>query len=297
MLDNCWDNSVEISVYNPSITGFVYNNQSVNFSYSNIIDVTVVDGCTLGQGVSVGSNCYNSIVNATIRNAATIGFYVAGASDALHPRGNQFKISTYGCGGSSTYANGKQNIYEITSRYDGASGAAGSSFAVQIIGSYNQFTINLEDQPTPQVRGVVILSGAQNNNIIDFKRNTTVQDFVLQDTSGTNIWYFQYADGASLKWQTPSLNAGWSNSLGLPYSAVKYLKDTSGVVRFKGRVTGGTGAIITLPPGFRPVDTVLFPTYANGALGVLSVSSAGVITLDVGTATSVDLSPIQFATF
>jgi len=256
-----------------------------------------VDGCTSGQGVSIGNNCHNSIINATIRNAASTGFYVAGASDALQPRGNQFNISTYGCGGASTYASGKHNKYKITSRYDGDVGAAGSSFAVEIVGSYNQFIINVEDQPTPQVRGVVIRLGAQNNNIIDYKRNTTVQDFLLEDISNTNIWYFQYADGLTLKWQTPSLNAGWSNSLGAPYASIQYFKDVSGIVRLKGRVTGGTGAIITLPAGFRPVDTMLFPTYANGALGVLSVSSAGVIALDVGTATSVDLSPIQFATW
>ena len=190
MLDNCWSNSVEISVYNPSITGFIYDNQSVNVSYSNIVNVTVVDGCTTGQGVSIGNNCYNSIINATVRNVASTGFYVAGSSDALQPRGNQFNISTYGCGGASTYASGKQNKYEITSRYDGDVGAVGSSFAVEIIGDYNQFIINVEDQPTPQVRGVVIRLGANYNRITDYLSNTTVENFKNEDISNTNVWNY-----------------------------------------------------------------------------------------------------------
>jgi hypothetical protein len=297
MLDNCYGNQLNITAYNPAITGLVYNNQSVNSSYSNTINVSVVDGCASGQGVSIGNNCYDSIINATIRDAAGIGFYVAGASDATAPRGNQFNVATFGCGGSSVYDQGLFNKYEISSRFDGDSGAAGSHFAVDINGKYNQFTVNVEDQATPQVRGIAIRLGAQYNNIIDYKRNTTVQDFLLSDTSNTNIWYFRYADSASLIWQSASLNAGWSNTFGAPFPTVQFTKDTSGTVRVKGTVTGGAGTIFTLPVGSRPVDSMLFPTWANGALGRLQIDSAGNVSLLSGTATSVDLSPIAFTVY
>jgi hypothetical protein len=297
MLDNCFGNHLKISAYNPAITGVVYNNQSVNSSHSNIIDATVVDGCTTGQGVSIGTNCYSSTVNAIIRNAAGIGFYVDGTSEAYAPRGNKFNVNTFSCGGSSVYDKGLFNQYVIASRWDGKTGAAGSHFAVDINGSYNQFTINLEDQDTPQVRGVVLRSCAQYNNIIDYKRNTTVQDYSLLDTSNTNIWYGRYAGSAALAWFDASLNAGWSNTYGSPYPGVQYTKDLNGTVRIKGTVNGGTGTIFTLPAGFRPVDSLLFPTSANGALGRLQVTSSGEVSLLTGTATAADLTPIMFSTY
>lgn len=190
MLDNCFGNQLNVTIYNPSITGLVYNNQTVNSSYSNTINVTVVDGCASGQGVSIGSNCYASIINATIRNVTGIGFYVAGASAAYAPRGNKFKVNTYSCGSASVFESGLFNQFEISSRLDGKTGPAGSHFAVDINGSYNQFTINVEDSSTPQVRGVVIRLGAQYNRIVDYLSNTTVQNFLNQDTSNSNVWNY-----------------------------------------------------------------------------------------------------------
>jgi hypothetical protein len=190
MLDNCYGNQLDITIYNPSITGLVYNNQTTNASYSNTINVTVVDGCATGQGVSIGSNCYDSIINATVRNVVGTGFYVVGASAAFASRNNKFKVNTYYCGGSSVYDAGLFNQYEISSRWDGRTGAAGSVFAVDINGSYSQFIINVEDQNTPQVRGVAIRSGAQYNRIVDYLSNTTVQNFLNQDTSNTNVWNY-----------------------------------------------------------------------------------------------------------
>jgi hypothetical protein len=298
MLDNCWGNQLSLTAYNPSITGFVYNNQTVNQSHSNTINVSVVDGCASGQGVSVGSNCHSSIINATVRNVANTGVYVAGVSEQYQPRGNIITASTFGCGGASVYAGGLFNQYYIASKWDGDSGPAGSYFAVDIVGSSNQFIINIEDQNTPQVRGIVIRAGAEKNNIIDFKRNTLVQDFLLQDLSDTNIWYYKHAAALSPDyWVTASLNSGWSNSLGAPYTTVQYLKDAFGAVRVKGRVSGGTGVIFTLPTGYRPTSSMTFPTYANGSLGVLTVDTSGNVELLVGTATSVDLSPIQLTVF
>ena len=299
MLDNCWGNNIDISVYNPSITGFVYNNQTLNVSYANILNVTVVDGCAAGQGMSVGNNCYASQINVDIRNAASTGVLIGGVAEAYEPRGNTFNINTYGCSGASTDAGGINNQYNICSRYDGDAGAPGSVFAVDIKGDYNQFVINIEDQSTPQVRGVVVRAGAQYNNIIDYKCNTTVQDFVLQDTSNTTKYFVPkvlYSSNIGT-WAAASLNAGWSNTFGSPYPAVAYTIDALGRVNVRGTVTGGTGTIFTLPAGFRPTATMLFPTNANGAMGRLSVDSSGVVTLAAGTATSVDLSPLTFYIF
>ena len=298
MLDNCWGNQINFTAYNPSITGFIYNNQTANQSYSNTINVSVIDGCAAGQGVSIGNNCHSSNINAVVRNVAGTGVYVAGASEAYAPRGNILTTSTYGCGGMSLYAGGLHNQHYVTSKLDGDSGAAGSHFAVEIIGKWNQFVINVEDSSTPQVRGVVIRAGAQRNNILDFKRNTLVEDFLLQDTSNTNIWYYRYSTTpAPDYWTEVTLNAGWSNTYGAPYTTVQYLKDSFGEVSIKGVTTGGTGVIFTLPAGYRPPTSMTFPTSANGAMGVLRVNAAGQVELLSGTATTVDLSPIRFTIF
>lgn len=299
MLDNCWGNKLDISVYNPAITGLVYNNQTANASYSNTINVSVVDGCNSGQGVSIGVNCHNSIVNATIRNVTGTGFYVSGGSATYAPRGNTFNVNTYYCGSAAVNEAGISNQYNITSRWDGRAGAAGSVFAVDINGSYNQFTINLEDQAVPQVRGVAIRSGAQYNNIIDYKYNANVQAFLNQDTGNTTRYdniQIPYANNAGI-WQSVTLNAGWSNTFGAPYPSSSCIIDSTGRVSMRGTVNGGIGTICTLPAGYRPLVTMLFPTIANAVTGRLSVDSAGDVTLTTGTATSVDLSTISFYTY
>lgn len=296
MLDNCWGNTINMVAYSPNITGFLYGNQSVNTSYANIINVTVVDGCNSGQGMSVGDNCYASDVTLDVRNATGIGFYVAGSTDAFEPRGNRFNVNTFGCGGSSVRAGGKHNQYNINSRLDGRTGEAGSCFAVDIYGSYNQFTVNLEDSSTPQVRGIVLRAEAQSNNIVDYKHNETVQNFLEQGVSNTNIWYFQHASGSTNRWQLASLSSGWNNTYGSPYAAVEFVKDSNGFVHVKGTVTGGSGVIFTFPAGFRPTDVLIFPTFAEGTLDRLVVNPAGEVTCVTGTV-SIDLSPIRFATF
>lgn len=295
MLDNCWGNHLDLSVYNPNITGFVHNNQTVNTSYANTMNVTVIDGCNNGQGASIGDNVFDSIINISVNNAFGTGVYVNGSAQAYQPRNNQINITTRGCGGMSTYVGGLFNQYKINSRLDGDTGPAGSVFAVDINGSYNQLEINVEDGSTPQVRGVVIRLGAQYNHIVDFLRNVTVQDFLNQDTSNTNRWYFQYGESAASGYfVAATLNSGWGNTYGAPYVPVQYGLDAMGRVSVRGVVTGGTGVIFTLPAGYRPQYNLTFPTNANGAMGRLLVATNGDVTLATGTATNVDLSTINF---
>ena len=170
MLDNCWGNTLTLNGYNPLYTGLVYNNQSVNFSYANIINVTIVDGCTLGQGVSIGVNCSNSQINATIQNAAGVGFFVNGGA-GLPASGNTFNVNTYQCGtaGVSAGANCNYNQFNIVSKEDGRAGASGTSFAIDFDGSdNNQIKAIIQEGAISQVRGLIFRSGANNNSLIDF---------------------------------------------------------------------------------------------------------------------------------
>lgn len=292
MLDNCWGNQLNISVYNPSGTGLVYNNQTANSSYSNIINVNVVDGCTTGQGVAVGSNCYNSIINATVRNVTGIGFYVVGSSATYAPRGNQFNINTYYCGSGAVYdLNGLHNSYEITSRHDGKTGAAGSHFAVDVGGKYNKFSVNVEDTSTPQVRGIAVRAGAEYNTFTDFTHNTLVQTFLLSDTSNTTNYPTRYATGASNVQTTLTLEAGWSADYGVNPS---YSKDSNGYVSVSGSVSGGAGTLAVLPAGYRPLAALRIPTLSAELPAIVTVSTAGEIAVSIGSVIRVNLPPIRF---
>ena len=296
MLDNCFGNNLKITANNPSITGFVYNNQTVNQSYNNIIEANITNGCTSGQGMSVGANCYNSTIIANIYNVASTGFIEGYISSSTYTTyGNKYLINTFKCGGASVLSYGYNNQFTINSRYDGFGSSAGSYFAVDVYGSYNQFIINVNDQATPLLRGLVFRSGAQYNNVIDFAHNTLVENYNNQDTSNTNNYWFQYA-GNNVQ-TTFTFASGWSNTYGSPYAPCQYLKDYMGIVHLQGVATGGTGTITTLPVGFRPTSTLIFSTVSNSAVATVSITSAGVVSLASGSAASVILNGITFTTY
>lgn len=190
MLDNCWNNTLTLRGSNPLYTGLVYNNQSVNVSYNNIINVTIYDGCTLGQGVSVGENCTNSVINASIFSAAGVGVLVGGGA-TTPASGNIFNVSTQECGSAGvkvdTYAT--YNKFNIVSNTDGRSGAAGANFAVDVLGDYNQFTVVIKEGSVPQTRGFVFRSGASNNIIVDFLFDPTLVEVANDLGSGNSINY------------------------------------------------------------------------------------------------------------
>jgi hypothetical protein len=78
---------------------------------------------------------------------------------------------------------------------------------------------------------------------------------------------------------------------------VAFYKDALGIVRLRGRVTGGTASTpaFTLPPGYRPSATVVCPTSANNAYGeVHIVSSGGVYAGVIGSNLYVVLDGITF---
>jgi hypothetical protein len=190
MLDNCWNNTFTLRGSNPLYTGLIYNNQSVNVSYNNIINVTIYDGCTLGQGISVGANCTNSVINASIFSAAGVGVLVGGGA-TTPASGNIFNISTQECGSAGvnvdTYAT--YNKFNIVSNKDGRSGAAGTNFAVDVLGDYNQFTVVIKEGSASQTRGFVFRSGANNNIISDFLFDPTLVEVANDLGSDNSITY------------------------------------------------------------------------------------------------------------
>lgn len=194
LLDNCWGNTVNISIYNPSITGFVYNNQSVNLSYANTVNAVVNDGCATGQGVFVGENCYNSTITANISNVASTGFLVEGSSASTAPSGNKFFVNTFQCGGAGVldreYSN--YNTYYINSKNDGFGSVVGTFFAVDIYGSYNQFVVSIQGGTPQVVRGLVFRPTSDNNKLLSYIYDPNLVQQINE--LGTNN-YITYGDG------------------------------------------------------------------------------------------------------
>jgi hypothetical protein len=210
LLDNCWGNIVDITVNNPSYTGYVYSNQTVNKSYSNTITANILNGCTYGQGMSVGSNCYNSTITANISNVVGQGFYVNGAS-GYSPSGNTFNVRTYQCGGAGVYDGqySNYNTYNINSKADGYGSSSGSVFQVDVNGSYNQFEVNILGIPGAEIaRGFVFRSTAANNQIVNLVYDPNLVQTI--NDLGTNN-YTTFALGVP-----PSVAS--ANTIYIPYA-------------------------------------------------------------------------------
>jgi hypothetical protein len=240
MLDNCWNNTFTLRGHNPLYTGLVYNNQSVNQSYANIINVTIVDGCNLGQGVSFNSNCNNSQINATIRNVTGTGFFMGGASLATSPTGNTININTFNCGGPGVSLNQycQYNQFNIVSKQDGRSGAPGVNFAVDVDGAdNNQFIVCIQEGSVSQVRGLVFRSGANNNHVIDLLFDPNLVQAI--NNLGTEN-FINWPSGS------PASAIASANVIDIPFAGSLF--EISGNTGMIGATTSNTykGRIITL---------------------------------------------------
>jgi hypothetical protein len=88
-----------------------------------------------------------------------------------------------------------------------------------------------------------------------------------------------------------SLSNGWSSDT----PPVGFWRSNAGIVYVQGVITGGvTGALFTLPAGFRPGSQKRIPVVANGAFGFVTVGTDGVVTVSAGSATYTDLSNVSF---
>lgn len=239
LLDNCWGNTFTITSYSPAYTGFTYNNQPANFSYSNIINATVIDGCGLGQGVYVGENCVSSILNLTVYSAAANGVTVSGGA-TTPATGNTFNIATYQNGGPGVYAdaNSKFNRYNITSNEDGRSGSPGTYFAIEFDGSdSNQINAVIKEGASSQVRGLVFRSGANNNALMNLTFDTNLVQAVNDLGSGN---YINWASGS------PTSATASATSIDVPFSGSLF--DISGTTTIVTLSNSNTykGRVITL---------------------------------------------------
>lgn len=74
----------------------------------------------------------------------------------------------------------------------------------------------------------------------------------------------------------PGLLNSWAN-FGGAYNPAGYYKDKQGIVHLRGLLASGIigSSAFTLPVGYRPANTEMFPTVSNGAFGVARVLNTG----------------------
>ena len=176
MLDNSWCNSIDIQVYNPTLDGFVYDNQAVNVSYSNIINATI---WSPGQnGINIGKNCNSSNITAAVYYAAGTGC-IYGSTSANPSSGNVLDLATYygQVQGLIIQQYGTDAIIRHNSNYDGRAGGVGSVYAIDVYGARNTLQVNLLDTSTWQVRGIAMRAAAIDNVIASYNYANTLDPF------------------------------------------------------------------------------------------------------------------------
>lgn len=103
------------------------------------------------------------------------------------------------------------------------------------------------------------------------------------------------ADKTQEAWMTPTLLNGWVQFAG-GYAPQAFYKDTLGIVRLKGLVSGGAleVPIFVLPIGYRPQNSRRFAVIANNTIGFVEVYASGEVMIWIGTNTWVSLDNISF---
>ena len=273
VLDNCWGVNGRVAVYNATVGGFIYDNQNVNESYSNNLDVAVVT-CG-GNGFTLGANCRNSTIRATIISATGAGFVFTNPGATYAASNNVLDICTRSSGQTGLLCYGNDNFIRHQSYLDGRSGAQGSYFAVDVYGNRNKFDVDLIDSAIWQVRGIAFRAGATDNDLRVYSYTNTADPI---SDSGTST-FKRYgagkpADIASASGLTLPFNGTFMNITGtVGIATINSASTYAGraiTLRFNGAVTvtHGTGSNAISLSG-----AVNFAATANDTLTLISDGS------------------------
>lgn len=95
-------------------------------------------------------------------------------------------------------------------------------------------------------------------------------------------------------WTTPAFENSWVDQGS--WAPTGYMKDGLGFVHLRGLVISGVIAspVFTLPAGYRPVGKMGFPIVSNNVYGWVTITSAGVVTIESGSNVWASLSGIAF---
>jgi hypothetical protein len=182
VLDNCYGINLKTVSLNPSLTGFVYNSQSVNAAVVDRIDAQVFGGCA-DAGLLIGVDSGPAIIDIQVNGAGGYGIHQTGTVKGVIVRG-----STSYCGSSGVLIEAAATgcIWTLTSRYDCRTGGAGAAYALDISGSDHIIDATVIDSTasfTGSIAGTVLTVTAVASGEIAF--NTVIAGAGI--TAGTRI--------------------------------------------------------------------------------------------------------------
>ena len=117
---------------------------------------------------------------------------------------------------------------------------------------------------------------------------------ILQSTGGTPTWVATTA--VTEGWTAPTFLSSWVNFEG-GFSSAGFYKDPWDRIHLRGMVKGEStvaGTIFTLPVGYRPAATLIFPTISNDVFGRIDINSAGGVVMVTGSSIWLVLNGISF---
>jgi hypothetical protein len=144
-----------------------------------------------------------------------------------------------------------------------------------------------------------ILNVASNLTLV--KPNIVIQPLEDPTTTYTAIrnkikaGIFDVANSSS--WIPLTFSGSWVNQFGAPYAPGSFQVDSTGTLSMRGYVGNGTtgvGTIAQLPAGYEPAYNMFFTVSDGSALAKILITTAGLVTLNVGTGAAVDLSNVRF---
>ena len=205
------------------------------------------------SATSIGSSNTGLLSTGSPYNGSGAQLYGGGTQGI----GAEVTAGTYGVGLKVTGGIGNTAIQAIA-------GTSGS--ALQTMGSYQNLASGLYD-----------IGSISNPFHKAYLANEVTCSGIIGIAGGVPItqegWTaINPAGGAAPAFSTNWSNAGGSNEI------CQFFKDSCGIVHVTGmatNTTAGSATIFSLPAGYRPLNTVSVATTANGAFGILTVTSAG----------------------
>lgn len=149
--------------------------------------------------------------------------------------------------------------------------------------AYSVTYIKLDKSPVVPITGT--LAANEKAQISDLTAGVT------EALERVSIVEQKKAERDATAWITPTLLNGWKLYSDTAYAFKGYNKDSVGVVRLSGLITGGalgvSAPVFYLPEGYRPAQNLRFIVpLSDGTMGTVDVNTAGRVAIVTGNTTS-----------
>jgi len=150
----------------------------------------------------------------------------------------------------------------------------------------------LEDYPglvdaEPKFSDFLTMTNQQNKTLEGIVNN----GLLLKDNFAAKIK--QVTVTTKSPWVAPQLLNSWAN-YGSGFAPAGYYRDARGTVWLQGVVKSGSGYVMQLPAGYRPVASLQFPAISNAVFGWVQIDATGNVGMGAGSNVSLSLSGVSF---